>query len=539
MAKKKENNRCYLYRRTSSTKQDPYLSPERQSWLEESYIRREGLEVVEVFTDIGSGLDTESRLNFLRMIEKAMDPSNDVAHIVVSDLSRFTREKTPQVWIDALLDEGLVIHSTEEGKSTDDYTEDYWDTQFLSNNRFSRRVSKDTIEGQNSSVRMGNFVSSVVPYGYKKYKRTIKGRKRPKLKRDPKTAHIVVMIFEMRADGTRTMVIVKHLNDMGIPGPRGGLWTANTVRAILKSKVYLGYSIIGKTSRSKFPRHRRAREYIEIPNAHKPLVSEELFRKANEQIEDSTRSGSYSPRSEVSPNLLSPRIKCGLCTATMQVINRGKTKGLICATKKGSGSSQCNKKDVPLSNIMDQLTIELSLRILTEDSVNEQIQRVQQEFGDELSIEKKRQAKITTRISKIEEERGRLTKAIAKFDEEYPGAVADLMKEISDLRREKEDLEKEKIEIQEETKERMVFLTDPDNILQTALDLQTYLSTDDEDAKRQLLRYFIKQVDLHDEYGTIHYNLPVPGADPTDGQYTSKIALKNAFVLSEHSKPSP
>ena len=535
MAEKYANNRAYAYRRTSSEHQDTYLSPQRQSRLEEAYTRKEGLVIVEVFTDIGSGLDTSSRTNFLIMIDKAMDPENDVPHILVSDLSRLTREKTPQVWIETLMDHGITLHSTTEGKSS----EDFWDSLFIHNNKFSRKISRECIDGQNESVLMGNDISPIVAYGYQKYKKVIEGRPRPKWRRNRETATIVLLIFQMKADGSSTMAIVEYLNDQGFPSPRGRLWTTNTVLNILRNKVYLGYSTVGKTSRSKFPRHRRNRELVECPNAHPAIVTQDLFNRANEQIKANTRTETHSPRAPSSPNPLSERIKCGQCGANMIVINQGNNKSLICATKKKSGVSQCTKKDKHLFPLLEQIKMELYLRILTDETVHGQIGRVQDEFRDELTNEKKRQTKIAAQVGKIEQQRSRLTKTIAEFEGDYPGAIADLMKEISNLRDQQENLEKERIEINEETKERMVFLTDPDSILRTATELRTYLQSDDNEATRQMLRYFINRVDLHDDFGTINYSLPLPDTDPKDGQNTSTIIFGEQNILSKHSDPSP
>ena len=533
-----ENKRTYIYRRTSSPGQDTYLSPERQIKLEEAYTRREGLEAVEVFTDIGSGLDTENRASFLRMIDKAMDPANNVANIVVSDLSRFSREKTPQAWVEILLDHGITLHSTEEGKSTDDYAEDYWDSQFLENHRFSRRVSRDTIGGLDTSVKMGNYIGSIVPYGYEKYKVLLEGKERPRLKPHPEHSPTVKLIFEMKANGYSTMAILEYLNGQEIPSPKGKLWTSRTILNMLRNRVYLGYSIVGKTSTSKFPRHRRNRQLIECPNAHEPLVTEDVFYKVDEIIKKNTRTAEHSPRAQSSPNLLSERIKCGFCGANMSVTNSNKGKKLICATKKNSGKNQCKKKEKDLSELMEQIITELCLRILDEETVKDQIKKVQDEFSDELANEKKRQTRIATRIGNIEKKRSRLAKTISEFEQEYPGAIADLMLEISNLRSEQEILDREKLDIDEETKERMSFLTDPDSILKTSIELRTYVDPEDKEACRELLHYFIQTVDLYDDSGTIHYTLPLPDTHHKDGGHSSKITFNNKSILSEHATPA-
>ena len=148
MAPNTENRRAYAYRRTSSRSQDTFLSAEGQSRVMERYVRSEGLQIIETLTDIGSGLDTQHRPELLRMFAMALDPENNIGHIVFHDLSRLSRDKVdPHIWINTLIENGITVHSAEEGKSSDDYTEDYWDNLFISNNRSSRKVSRENHAG--------------------------------------------------------------------------------------------------------------------------------------------------------------------------------------------------------------------------------------------------------------------------------------------------------------------------------------------------------------------------------------------------------
>ena len=212
---------------------------------------------------------------------------------------------------------------------------------------------------------------------------------RPRWRPHPEHAAHVRTMYRLKDEGYRTMEIVEHLNSRNIPSPKGGLWTTGTVRSILKNKTYLGYASIGKTSRSKFPRHRRNRQFIENPNTHPPLVSEELYQRVQERIKESTKRSGHSPNSLTSPNPLSERIKCGRCGANMVCINQGDKKKLICATKKNSGISQCSQENHELYPTLEIITSELCERIITKDTIAAQVEILRNESSEQVAEEKK------------------------------------------------------------------------------------------------------------------------------------------------------
>jgi len=78
-------------------------------------------------------------------------------------------------------------------------------------------------------------VHTTIPYGY----RRSNGKGSP-LVIEPSEAEIVQRIYAQRAQGYGAAAITEALNSDGIPSPRGGLWTRQSIRALLRVRTYAG-----------------------------------------------------------------------------------------------------------------------------------------------------------------------------------------------------------------------------------------------------------------------------------------------------------
>ena len=64
----------------------------------------------------------------------------------------------------------------------------------------------------------------------------------------PEEASVVIMIYDLNAEGASLRAIAKELMDMGIPAPRGGkAWGIETIRMILNNEKYYGDVCLQKT----------------------------------------------------------------------------------------------------------------------------------------------------------------------------------------------------------------------------------------------------------------------------------------------------
>ena len=160
----------------------------------------------------------------------------------------------------------------------------------------------------------GAFIGNFAPYGYTK-----SPENRHILIPDPPAALVVKRLFEVTAAGHLPSDTALALNSEHILSPalyrcqnhpklqpeaytRHGLWTANTIIKMLHNPVYLGHMVQGKTKKISFKSTLTISvpisERISVANTHSPLVTEQLFKKCQVQLNKRTcrkKSASQSP----------------------------------------------------------------------------------------------------------------------------------------------------------------------------------------------------------------------------------------------------
>ena len=555
---------AYAYLRTSSEGQDTVMSPSRQRHYIVEYARKMNIHILEFFQEVASGFDTTKRPQFLGMIAKAVDPGTSANAIIFHDLSRFSRSDVdPYYFVDMLLEHDVVVHSVRDGRSDNIQDRRAWKHKFASNSDYIEDLSLWTIEGFLTSIRNGNYPFRP-PYGYKRFyweerversyederpwKRSKEERVilRPRIEPDPETAPVVIEAFGRKKGGEATMAIINDFNTRGIPSPGGGLWSTSTLRSILKNPVYTGTAIGGKTSRSKFILHRKQHETAIKEESHEPLIDREVFDAVQEILAEHTRPAQSSPRCATSPNPLSDRVKCGHCaeqrhSKNMILMNQSGKRVLICSGRKNHGVAFCRKRVIPLKDFLEQVTAELLERILTKEVLTKQLQVLKDEIPDRVKAEMNQIKETEKAFLQTRRERANLTNAIIAFeaDSQGPGFLELVKKlEAADLRH--KELEAKIANANEDAQERIDYLSDPERIIATALDLKTFLDPDDPSAAREFLRAFIKEVHVFDDRdNTIIYTLPLPDPREPDDQPESQQRTSDSNVLLEQVAPAP
>ena len=493
------DNRAVTYARTSGRSQDEKLSHSGQDTVMFSYSKKKGLNVVKSFYEVASGLDSEKRPQFLETIRYVLDPETNISHVIFHDLSRFSRSKAdPHIYLKLLDEHDIIIHSALDETNSDDDNELLWDVSFIFNHQYSRHISQLTIRGQSESVKMGNDISPTVTYGYEKYYVPDGGKRRPRWRPHPVHAEHVRLIFKMRDQKYLPMAICNHFNSLGIPAPRGGLWTTGTIIHILRNIAYIGYSQVGKKSTSKFPKHRRKRELVQNPNAHPAIIPEKLFYRVQNLMPKKPRAQRQPPRSYDSPNPLSDRVKCGNRghNANMIVGNsKNGGKKLTCAVKKNSGIKQCDTPDVELDDFLKTVGGALKERLSIPSIIQEQVETLIKNSGELAERERDRQEAITKRLKDIDQEKTNLMAGLRAAKEDYPENVSDFNKALSTLNKEKEQLEQQQKDMDEDTSELMEFLANPDGPLEALRELGDRIDPEDLAVTSKFLKSFINRVE--------------------------------------------
>lgn len=204
--------------------------------------------------------------------------------------------------------------------------------------------------------RQGKFMAKYPPYGYLK-----DPADKNHLVVDPDASPVVQRIFRMRSEGIALGAIAKILNEEQIPCPTRYLlekgiskefrfaesfWDRNSVKRILKNRVYLGMIVFGKeqTSFAKgIKRHTiPEEEWQAVKGTHLPILEEELFENVQSLLNESKQefygktgiNGDYRPE-----NLFQGVVKCADCGRAMKMSKFVRT--TKCSKKSYSAVYEC------------------------------------------------------------------------------------------------------------------------------------------------------------------------------------------------------
>ncbi|MDD4716218.1 MAG: recombinase family protein [Oscillospiraceae bacterium] len=131
---------------------------------------------------------------------------------------------------------------------SNEFDEEYFEFGLFMSRREYKTINRRLQQGRMASAKEGKYVANSPPYGYLRKK--LSDGKGYTLEPHPEQAPVVSMIFalytqgENAPDGTKRRIgatlIARKLNAMGIPASKGGLWSANSIRDMLKNPVYIG-----------------------------------------------------------------------------------------------------------------------------------------------------------------------------------------------------------------------------------------------------------------------------------------------------------
>lgn len=295
-------------------------------------------------------------------------------HVLVTAPDRLARNYVHQVLLlDELTQLGCTVEFVDRPMSDDPHD------QLLLQIRgavaeYERTLIADRMRrGRQARVRNGQLLPWVkAPYGY------ILDAEHPRdphgLRVDPVSAAIVQQIFALFTDpqaSTTLYGVVKQLSEAGIPTPTGKQrWSVTTVRGILRSPVYIGRALYGRTRPVAAQRRKSALQpigagistqptpaddWISIPVP--PLVSEEQFAVAQVRLNQNKQRARRNNTAH--DYLLRNLVSCGGCqlACTGRMVHPGYAY-YICAgrtnTLRAAADARCHSRYIP-AQALDEL----------------------------------------------------------------------------------------------------------------------------------------------------------------------------------------
>lgn len=310
-----------------------------------------GIPVTQVYQEIVSGERIKERPVVQQLLNEVED--GRWTGVLVVEVERLARGDTIDQGVVAeafKLSNTKIITPIKTYDPNNEFDEEYFEFGLFMSRREYKTINRRMQRGRVASVKEGNYIGNVPPYGYRRI-RLDDGCF--SLEPHPDQAPVVKMIFDMYVNqGIGTSLIARRLNESGIPTARHSLWTVSTVNNIIRNSIYAGYvrwhfrpTIRTKNGKSR-PRLKRS-EWTEAKGKHEALISEEIFERANQIMK--TKCHPPAPAGKIT-NPLAGLIRCGICERAM--VRRpytNKPAHIICS------NSMCSNKSSLFESVEDKM----------------------------------------------------------------------------------------------------------------------------------------------------------------------------------------
>lgn len=352
------------------------------------------LKLYDIYEDNGEKGTNFDRPEFKRMMDDIR--GGKVKCVLVKDLSRFGRD-----YIEAgeYLEKIFPFMGIRFISITDGYDSLTCDDaegalmiplKNMINDVYAKDISRKIITSFRARQEKGEFLPAFAPYGYVKSKEVAY-----RYEVDQETAPYVRMIFEWKAEGVSHNEICKRLNDMGAVTPARrkvdlGIWRAEkykhtvwhgrTIIDIMKNPTYTGCIVYGRIPKSLYEgikMHRAPEEeWRYVPDAHEPIVSQELFDKVQKMFADraekfKAKMDENAPLRELVTNHFKGKIYCGDCGKRMRFVKPTDRRYpvdqdhavYVCGGYLDSGYSRCSRHSIRYPVVADAVLAAINMQL--------------------------------------------------------------------------------------------------------------------------------------------------------------------------------
>ena len=505
-----------LYARVSSDRQDVDLSVSAQLRALRDYAAKNGYIVAREYVDEAESGRIADRPEFRKMIDAASRTDSPFKEILVWKFSRFTRKREHAVAFKSMLRrKGVrVVSITEHADDTP--TGKLMEAIIESVDEFySENLAQEVVRGMREAASRGFWVTSRVPYGYRKLMVQDGARKRPTLEPDPDTSPVVKRIFCLAEAGRGILDICRTLNDEGIANPTGRLWSKNGIHIILKNETYTGTLVWGANAKDKA-------DPVRVEKAFPAIISKTQFRKVNRQMRSRAPRKAH-PRRVGSSYLLSGLVKCHSCNRALsgQDSKSGQFAYYVCQSLQKRGSGACDAPRLNARRFEEMVVEKIRANILTEGNIRELVKLVDEEMD---GVAKEQRVKLETVEAELADVRRRLER-LYNLVETTDMDIDDFKPRIRDHRERQERLEATAEEARALLSQRRVVLDDVKTITAYAEDMSEFLNESELTERRAFIESFVKEIVVRPGNAVVRYSIPMPEDSLIPGRVTEEVAL--------------
>lgn len=496
------------YARFSSSNQREESIDEQLTRIEK-YANDNDIRIIKTYADYAKSgsKKLELRDQFLLMFKEIEDGIIRPDYVVVYELSRFMRDRYESaIYKKKLKDCGVKLISATEMIS--DTPESIIMESILEgmNEYYSKHLAMEAMRGLMHNAQNCKSTGGTPPLGY-----DLDDEKRLVVNEYEKS--IVQEIFDMFIEGYSYEEMATILNSKGYKTKRGRTFSRNSFCDMIENEKYIGTFVFNKSSsrdgRDKRNSHKLKNddEIVRIENAFEPIISKEVFRKAQEVKKDRKRSGG---RHKAKTNyLLSGIIYCGECKhphddkhysfcGNNRVYQDGSKPDYV--SYRCSNKGHCNNKEIRREYIEDYVLQELSNKIFNDKAIkfitrgiNNKIQQLNKENLGRMDVAKKNIERIDKQISNILE-------AIKRgvYDESFE-------EELRRLREEK-NVHSMNLDAQHVVVESINDVSE-DSVRRSLEDFKAFIKSSNKEECKRFIKTFVDKVLVYRDYIEVYFKI--------------------------------
>jgi site-specific DNA recombinase len=387
----------------------------------------ENFELFDLYIDDGyTGLNTD-RPSFQKMLR---DIENGVINAVITkDLSRLSRNSfEANYYIEIyFLERNIRYISILDNVDTylKNSNNDMIQFKTLINDWYSKDISRKVRSGVWARKEKGLYLGAKAPYGYSKAQEN-----KNKLVINVEQSKVVQKIFNMFDSGNSLKDIAEKLKQEKIYCPDyydfGGAkngdynWRSDTIKRILRNKVYIGHTEYGKkinlSYKSKKVKNVPRENWQIIENTHEPILTKEQFERIQTKLDlrKKTKHKKYSW-------MLNGLVICKECGSKMAIkVIRNKDRDItgvkiVCGNAvRKSNKTECDRKykaineeivnKIVISNVEEKLNNTINNEKLEEIITNQYNQTGTKLYDDNIQILQKQLEKTEKTITSLYED---------------------------------------------------------------------------------------------------------------------------------------
>lgn len=338
------------------------------------------------------------------------------------------------------------------------------------NEAYAMDIARKIKAQQRQAMKDGKYIGARPPYGYLKSEDDCH-----QLIIDPVAAPIVRKIFEWAKEGAGLNTIAVRLNTEGCLPPSNykketgeirhdrlvgsGHWQTRTVNKVLRSEVYTGDLVQGKTKNIDHRQVIADRDnYITVQNTHEAIISHELFDEVQEildRVAEEARERNVVP---YTPNLLKGKVFCAECGRPLHRQRNMRKKHpdvylFHCLTPSRINPDDCPgvtiREDVLLDLLCDLLTCELETSLgdcLMQADTNDEYEQSRVELKNKISSRRQEIVRLRGLARSLYENlvNGNITKdEYYDYKAKYEGKINMIAPEIETLEQALQLIEKQ------------------------------------------------------------------------------------------------